>query len=278
MVSHPDDGDPGDEGSLRAAGWRQGCRLRIELPLQVVVLGAGGRPAAEREVHGEWAVATQDCDLARISADANDGLIELRPLVAAPAGAVRGVRSQKFVLVDGLAIEDHAPRILVAPSVLSLASQNGGHAPDECPERNQRRALKTWLGLRYDRPAVPGPFLACQAALAKQLSKPKLDEAHLLRDVLVAYAYNADGAIVFDLVAVLPGDRDVTPEQKEALEAWLASAVLAVPTDAGVARRVEVLPATRVSIDFIERSFAVTEARDVTWPRRGGGPVGEATP
>jgi hypothetical protein len=278
-VTQADEADDGDDGSLRAAGWRQGCGLNRELPFEVIVTDEQGNPTAIRDVHGQWAVASQDCELAHTPSDHGDATIELRPAFPDSGKHVRGVRSRQFVITEGLLLDGQSPRITVAASVLTRAAEGGGHDHSSCPTIDERRSFKTWLGLRYDRPAVPGAFLTCQSYLAKALNKPKIDEAHLVRDVMVSYALDSDGVVRYTLVAVVPAEteRVVSETERASIEKWLTEGALAVPAEHGVAERIAVLPSTRVSLDFLEKSYAISEIQDVTWPRRGGGPIGESS-
>lgn len=72
------DADCHPEG-LRAAGWEQGCRLRLVLPLTCIRL-SGGKPVAQTDDHGEWVLVAQDCDLAWNTVAGSDSLVELRPI------------------------------------------------------------------------------------------------------------------------------------------------------------------------------------------------------
>jgi hypothetical protein len=105
--------------SLYEAGWRQGSIVEYELPLDAVVVGASNAPERSPGTHGLWAVATQDCDLDRAETSAPDPGIELRPLFHLSPPPDWGIRSAKLRLTDHEYADANAPRLTVAPQVLT---------------------------------------------------------------------------------------------------------------------------------------------------------------
>ena len=83
--------------TLHELGWQQGSLLTADLDLCSVVMreGAVVRLSA---VHGEWLVASQDCDLAMANADEMEPLVELRPVLRDHPPPDWGIRSAKFLL------------------------------------------------------------------------------------------------------------------------------------------------------------------------------------
>ena len=75
---------------------------------------------------------------------------------------------------------------------------------------------------------------------------------------------------------MLPSARKLVlpPAEKEELLVWLTALTLKIPTNVGVAGRVQVRTTEQVSLDFLENSYAL-DVSEASWPRRGGGPVGE---
>ncbi len=102
-----------------------------------------------------------------------------------------------------------------------------------CLEPDAQQRLKTWLGYRYDRPAVPQRFVGLARALADQLSKKRQrDRALAVRDVLAQFWIESDGSTAYALVAVLPGGPFAGNEEAVVIaRQWLAEAALAVDAD-----------------------------------------------
>lgn len=262
------------ENSLRWLGWRQGCVFQMELPHHSVDLGPDGRPITRRDIHGEWLVASQDCDLAWTDASGGDCCIELRPLFREEPPQDWGIRSRLVLVTAETYLDALAPRLTVSPRLLAASGAN--HAICLLPDA--ARALKTWMGLRYDRPAVPGVYLDLHSKLRSQITKRSARTlAENVRDVMVRYSHSAAGTPLFELVAILPAS--TSPGAAEAfvhtteIEAWLTRISIDVPVAMGVASALRVLPADRVSLAFLEEAYAV-DASEVSWPRGGGGPIG----
>jgi hypothetical protein len=135
------------------------------------------------------------------------------------------------------------------------------------------RALKTWLGLRYDRPAIPQRFVGIYDELSRRVRKRNHDHRDSVRDILVSFA-EADGT-TFDLVAVLPADSPLPLEERAGLEDWLSMICLEIPAHLGVPTDIRVASTAEISMDFLENSYSL-DVSYVTWPAKGGGPHGVA--
>lgn len=229
-----------------------------------------GEPTAEALIHNLWLLCDQDCDLAwrALIGQEQPHLVELRP-VFADAVTDWGIRSQNFrINQDGDALRAAAPSIRAAPEIVQL----GEHL--QCLDPASQQRLNTWLGFRYDRPAVPQEFVALARALAEQLAKKRHREtAATVRDVLAQFWRGEDGAR-YDLVAVLEGgpfqaeDEPVAETRK-----WLAEAVLAVDTSLGAVEAINAFGDSEVSLAYVEQSFSLDLSR-LSWPSNLPGPKG----
>lgn len=252
--------------SLYEAGWRQGSIVEYELPLDAVVVGASGDPERSPGTHRLWAVATQDCDLDRADADDPDPGIELRPLFTLAPPPDWGIRSAKLRLTDHEYAHASAPRLTVAPQVLTAILEAGAARRDVTAGR--RQAFTTWLGLRYDRPAVPDHLVP----LAQRISTEVAREAHRtitarVRDVLMQFDDGGD-TVRYSLFAVLDD-----PADEDDVRAWLARIAQAVPTELGVADQIEAASADGIAFSTIEASYSA-DVSQVTWRRGQPDPEG----
>jgi hypothetical protein len=245
----------------------------MELPLQGIRIDPDGKPTADRDVHPLWLVVEQDCTLAwGTAADQVEPTVELRPVLTDAPPHDQGVRSAKFSLGDGYLFAA-SPRQMVSPALLAAAKEQGRQRGAVTPD--VARALKTWLGLRYDRPAVPQVFVPIYKELSGRVRKRNHRLRDRVRDVLVSFMQAEDGGRLFDLVAVLPADTDLTPEERGDVEDWLSDVCLDLPTSLGLATHIGVATTAEISIDFLENSYAL-DVSYVSWPAKGSGPRGEA--
>src|ERR1039457_1611144 len=140
-------------GSLYAGGWRQGSVFTAALPPNYLV-EEGGNPGLRSETHQRWVVASQDCDLDNTDEGESEATIELRPVFMDDPPEDWGIRSSKLLVADGEYLVANSPRVTISGRALS-AILDGGNLDRHEFSPHRRLALKTWLGLRYDRPAVP---------------------------------------------------------------------------------------------------------------------------
>lgn len=254
---------------LRAAGWQQGCRLALALPLDHVQV-EHGHVAYRREIHDAWVLVEQDCDLAWNAVSGSGSLIELRPVFHDDPPADWGIRNARFLLDhSGAYIRAEAPSVRVTPDVVLLA----GH--DTCALPSSARRLKTWLGLRYDRPAVPEQFVNLARDIAARLRKRKNKPAgHRVRDILATFDFAPDGKIEYRLIAVVPyAEADADPELVQVTRDWLSAVVLSVPEVLGMPMAVDAYRDDQVSLAFLEQAFAL-DVSSVSWPAAAPGPRG----
>ncbi len=139
--------------SLYDAGWRQGSILGADLPLDSVILGEDGVPARSQSSHNRWAVATQNCDLVQTDSEDAEPIIELRAVFTKDPPVNWGLRSARLRLTDTDFVVSAGPRTVVTAALLTRLVQTGHQRVDLDDSRSL--AFATWLGLRYDRPAVP---------------------------------------------------------------------------------------------------------------------------
>lgn len=135
------------------------------------------------EVHGHWLVAEQDCDLAHRALVGSSYKLELRAVWHDDAPSDWSIRNPLFLLDgSGSHLNAEAPVVRVTPDVLDLAEHI------TCPHADSARRLKTWLGLRYDRPAIPEAYMNLANKLVERLKKKSRREAgERLRDVLATF-------------------------------------------------------------------------------------------
>ncbi len=255
-------------GGLYEAGWRQGTVFEAPLELNSVVASSTG-PTLQAISHGLWLVVSQDCDLAQVEVTSNEALIELRPVYTLDPPHDWGIRSSRLLLTDTPPqyIVSTSPRVQVTPAVLTDTFANGARM--SVLDDARRRALKLWLGLRYDRPAIPDHLLEVAKAIGVQVARrPRRKMGERVRDVLMQFDDERD-PIRFSLFAVLADDSDET----EARE-WLADIAGAIPIDLGVADELEAAPASRISLELVETSYAA-DVTQLTWTSQRSTGAGE---
>ena len=252
--------------SLYEEGWRQGSILEATLPLDAVVLSPTGHPERRQGEHGRWVVATQDCDLDQTdSADAEPS-VELRPVFLDGPPADWGIRSAKFLLTESEYVRSTSPRTFASAALLTaFVAGDDDRRRDIDPSRCQ--AFTTWLGLRYDRPAVPPTLLPLAKRIAEVVARRRhRSVGRLVRDVLMQFDESAPPTR-FSLFAILV-DEDDEQEVRE----WLADIAQAIPATLGIADQIEAATAAGISFQLIETSYAA-DVSSLTW--RPGDPQPE---
>jgi hypothetical protein len=252
--------------SLYASGWRQGSIVEFDLPLDAVVVGTSRQPERSLGSHDLWAVATQDCDLDRADTGDADPGIELRPLFARDPPTDWGIRSAKLRLTDHEYADANAPSLTVSPQVLTTILESGAARREV--EFSRRQAFTTWLGLRYDRPAVPDHLVPLARRISTEVARNKHRTITArVRDVLIQFDDGGD-TVRYSLFAVLDN-----PADQDEVRAWLARIAQAVPTELGVADQIEAASADGIAFSTIETSYAA-DVSLVTWRRDQPDPDG----
>lgn len=252
--------------SLYAEGWRQGSILVADLPLDSVTLGNDGQPVRNQGQHGRWVVATQDCDLAQTETDDRDPIIELRPVFTDTPLPDWGLRSAKLRLTDTEFVMSAGPRPVVSTELLTALLAAGAERRDTSESR--RLAFTTWLGLRYDRPAVPDDVVDLARKIAQEVTRSSRRPTGLLvRDVLMVLD-NSTSPHQFSLYAVIEH-----PDDAERVRTWLAEIARAIPTELGVPVQLFAATAAGISIEVLETSYAADVSR-LTWRPNSPDPEG----
>lgn len=194
--------------NLHSDGWRQGSLVRATLKTHV--LDNDGKETAIEFEHDLWLLVTQDCDLARAKPTDAKKKFELRPVFAKEdADTIDGIRSRVAKATDNLVLRADSPRIMLTARALAALKDKREDALDE----TRRREIKTWLGLRYDRPAVPESCIPTTEILLKTVDNVEHFDGKV-RDVLVYY--HGDDPKRVDLFFVLRDKAD-----KDEILAWL---------------------------------------------------------
>lgn len=243
--------------TLYLRGWRQASLVTARLEVSSLCDEAGSVEGVTA-AHERWVVASQDCDLANVHEDDVQPVIELRPVRTGNPNADWGIRSKILRLSDHFYVEASAPRLLVSPRVLTGLE---AHREDQVdPYRAQ--AFKTWLGLRYDRPAVPPEYGELATAIAEAVRQTRsatlAAETH---DVLMQFSGHSLPRFVLVAVMVDLGD-------SEGIVEWLAKAALQVAPQLGVLAEPPIaVTKSRLSLQFLEESYAA-DLSAITWTKR----------
>ncbi len=241
---------------LHTEGWRQGSIVSCELTATHLT-SSEGRIQEVSQSYGCWVVCTQDCDLRSASTDSHRPMIELRPVLHEDPLSDWGIRSRRFLLYEGAYVDADAPRCAVTPALLSTMRPGRAAALNEA----RSRALKTWLGLRYDRPAVPEHLVELAREVARRCSggsgRTISEQVH---DVLMQFDDSAQPVHValFGVIA-----DDASPE---AVRVWLADVATRINSDLGVVTVIDVGTRAQTSLELLETSYAA-DLSQLTWSR-----------
>ncbi len=254
--------------SLYEAGWHQGSIVEADLPLDVIVLGTvSGLPERCEGEHGLWVVASQDCDLDQRDIDDGTPCVELRPVFVEDPPTDWGIRSSRCLLTEAEYVVSTSPRPLVSPAVLMALLRQGDNR--RTIDDIRRPAFTKWLGLRYDRPAVPPELLL---PLARRIADVVAQRRHRpvaqrVRDVLMQFDDSTE-PVQFALIAVLDD-----PADEANVREWLEQIGRAIPSALGVAYRIDAATSTGISLQLIQSSFAA-DITQLTWRPGSPGPQG----
>lgn len=217
--------------------------------------------------HNLWIVVTQDCDLDGMEPDDDVDSVELRLVFDEEPPPTLGIRSRKLLLVRGQPyyLQADSRRVTISPASLMAIHRARPDSREERLDEARLTALKTWLGKRYDRPAVPPEFVPVAKAIAKVVSDNRQNRA--VDDVREIFAQFAAGdPVTVALFALIVDDGD-----GGAVEAWLAGVAQSIPAALGIVDTIEVGTTAELTISILENSFSV-DASDITW--RGPAPRG----
>lgn len=246
--------------TLYGAGWRQGTFATGSFD---IVLHR--KDEAVVETVERWIVVTQDCDLANADID-DDGprfAVELRPVRTAEPPSDLGIRSRLFLFQRGqpehLRAEDS--RLHLSPCRLAQCTITSTLAPERA------LALRTWLGLRYDRPAVSPDWVDVMRAITRLIGARRAGGLHV-HDVLVQ-ASTSDPPTV-DVTAVVE-DGPGTAAWKTGARQWLGEIAASLDPELGTVGRIEALTKAEISLALVESSWSA-DVSQITWGK--GAPRG----
>ena len=239
---------------LHTEGWRQGSVFAAEL-LATHLTEREGQVQSMTASFGQWVVCTQDCDLRAASGSSEQALVELRPVLEDDPPADMGIRSRRFLLADGRYVDATTPRCFVTPTLLASFDSTRQAPLDDA----RSRAFKTWLGLRYDRPAVPDNLVDLARDVAKRCgSRGGRETGELVHDVLMQFDDSTDPPHVA-LFAVIADKAD-----HEVVRTWLSKAATRVRPELGVVAYIDVGTRSETPLDLIETSYAA-DLSQLTW-------------
>lgn len=175
--------------SLHDEGWRQGSLIREPLDVHYLGVKDDGSIGDCTLRHGLWMLVTQDCDLDQTKIINTTRQFELRPVYdQTPNDTVEGWRTRNVLVKDKLVLRADSPKLTVSVAALqSLKSKR-----ENGVEEDRRVQIKIWLGLRYDRPAIPKPFVSLAEALyAKIIAELPARFSNVVRDAWVYFEEDA---------------------------------------------------------------------------------------
>lgn len=240
--------------SLYDTGWRQGSVFTADLSPVSFVLNVN-TAATATFAHSVWVVAAQDCDLSSAHIASNQPSVEVRPVHRGGPSTAKGIRSRRLRLRGSDVLDASDPRPLMSPALLAgLAATREPDLTDD-----EAKAFKRWLGLRYDRPAVPDDCVSLARAIANAVqgaAVPDLtDHCH---DVLMQFGPGAP--VKFALWCVIDPEHPHEPFAE-----WLTGAAASVPPELGVlAFPPRVVTKDRLTLDVLENSYPA-DLSDITW-------------
>lgn len=242
--------------SLFELGWRQGSLLQAELPTGGLSLDEQGRVHHVGGTHDNWVVASQDCDLNSCDPTMEEPLVELRQVMVLTDAANWGIRSHRLCLSETTYTSSEVPAAFISP--VALVSLTSAAPPLEIGDQ-RKSAFKTWLGYRYDRPAVPTHLVPLAQDIAHR-AKRRSGRAFAtnLHEVLVQFDNTSDPPL-FALFAVMCDGTDPS-ESRE----WLANVGRSVPPSLGVLSDVEVGYRFETPLSLIEESYAA-DVSQLSW-------------
>lgn len=246
---------------LYGRGWRQGAIFDVSLSAYWVVRGANGEPEAQSQEFGRWVVCTQDCDLRGAPTDSNEIQIEIRPVLDVGSPDDWGIRSRRLRLTQREHVDASSPRLLITADLLASVS-----GPSMLLTDARAKAFKTWLGLRYDRAAIPEHLVPVAREVATRCgSRGGRAIAEEVHEVLMQFD---DSTIPpkIALFAVVSESAD-----KEVVRTWLSDASLRINKELGVVAHIDVASKNETSLTLIENSYAA-DLSQLTW--RGERPTG----
>lgn len=242
--------------NLYAIGWRQGSFVQAELPAAGFVLDDQGQVRASTGIHWAWVVASQDCDLNDWETTRTEPLIELRARITADDPDTEwGIRSRVVRLTKTEGVHSDTAPLRISPAALVAVA-----SPADVITPARAVAFKTWLGRRYDRPAIPDDQVALAKDIAVRARRPsRRGFAVQLHDVLIQFDDQTTPP-TFLLFAVIIDGTD-----KEVARRWLTEVGMAVSDRLGVLGGVDVGCRSETSLELIESAYSA-DLSGLSWP------------
>lgn len=166
-----------------------------------------------------------------------------------------GIRSRKLRISNDEYVDASDPHSHTTARLLA------GSDPGDATALSDGRALafKTWLGLRYDRPAVPENLVPLAREISRHADNRRSDAiCERLHDVLMQFVEVGED-VQFALVAVI-----TNPEDRDQARRWLAEIAADVSPDLGVAAQLVALTRDELSLQVLENSYAA-DTSAITW-------------
>jgi len=242
--------------SLHDLGWRQGTIFEADLVATSYVYEEGEVIPADARF-STWVVVSQDCDLASVETDSNEPTVEVQPVVSGQGGGGWGIRSRVIRLSEDEQTSADLPKLRISPAALTVYGKTTPRVIDE----SRAVALKTWLGLRYDRPAVPEILVELARAIAEAIKRHKtVALAENTHDVL--FSATEERPARFQLIAVITDIKHATTVTE-----WLAKAALEVdPSLGALDSPPEALTKNDLSLEDIENTFSA-DLSNISWSK-----------
>lgn len=261
--------------SLYQLGWRQGSVLVASLQFTIAECSHGS-PETQTISHERWIVASQDCDLDAADSEGTDPQIELRPVYDRDGGPpfdlgapdAWGVRSRKFRLnLDRDFIHADAPRLMATPALLSQCVGS----PVSLLSEERRSAFTSWLGRRYDRPAVPDRFVPLARAVSRSASKTRHRVRDHLHDLLLVFSDSSTVPRVSLFAITCDPDHEeeccdspCSDDHVTDARLWMSELAQALDIELGVVERIEAAPRAETSMLIVESSYSA-DVSDITY-------------
>jgi hypothetical protein len=155
---------------------------------------------------------------------------------------------------------------MISPASLEAIHHEFPGCREEWLNDVRLNALKTWLGKRYDRPAVPPELVPLARAIADAVHANRRNWA--VDDVRDIFAqFEGTDPIRVSLFGMIEDDGD-----RAGVERLLADVAQAIPADLGIVDIIEVGTTTEISFGIVENSVVI-DTSDLTWRDDGrGGP------
>jgi hypothetical protein len=221
--------------------------VEAELPMAGFVVDDQGQVQACPGTYRTWVVASQDCDLNDWETTRTEPLVELRARITADdPDAEWGIRSRVVRLTETEGVHSDSAPLRITPAALVAMAR-----PADVITPARAIAFKTWLGRRYDRPAVPDDQVALAKDIAGRARRPsRRGFAVKLHDVLIQFDDRTTPPTFLLFAVILDGT------DSEVARQWLTEVGMAVPDRLGVLGGVDAGYRSETSLELIESAYS----------------------